>query len=66
MRIISSRLQVLQVSLWPLVVAYAFAFRIITFVSDHMPCADPKPPLKTPSKAQQGQRSQIALCFGIY
>ena len=28
--------------LWPFVVAYAFAFRIMTFVSDHMPCADPK------------------------
>jgi hypothetical protein len=23
--------------LWPFVVAYAFAFRIMTFVSDHMP-----------------------------
>jgi hypothetical protein len=56
--------------LWPFVVAHDFAFHVITFVSDHMPLgslADPKAPLKSPSKAQKGcKRSKYALRFGTY
>jgi hypothetical protein len=32
---------------WPFVVAYAFAFRIMTFVSDHMPLCRSEGHLKT-------------------
>ena len=48
------------------VVAYDFAFHIMTFVSDHMPLGRSEGPLKTPSKAQQGKRSKYALRFGTY
>jgi hypothetical protein len=50
----------------PFVVAYAFAFRITTFVSDHMPLGRSEGPLNPSSKAQQGKRSKYALRFGIY
>jgi hypothetical protein len=55
--------------LWPFVVAFAFAFRVMTFVSDHMPLCRSEGHLKTliqSSKAQQGKRSKYALRFGIY
>jgi hypothetical protein len=39
------------------VVAYDFAFHIMTFVSDHMPLGRSQGPLKPSSKAQKGKRS---------
>jgi hypothetical protein len=48
------------------VVAYEFAFHIMTFVSDHMPLGRSQGPLKPSSKAQQGKRSKYALRLGTY
>jgi hypothetical protein len=52
--------------LWPFVVAYDFAFHIMTFVSDHMPLRRSEGPLKASSKAQKGKRSKYALRLGTY
>jgi hypothetical protein len=48
------------------VVAYEFAFHIMTFVYDHIPLDRSEGPLKPSSKAQKCKRSKYALRLGTY
>ena len=60
--------------LWPFVVACAFALRIMTFVSDHMPLGRSEGPLEAPwplktliqSATHKGERGLNMLCVSAY
>jgi hypothetical protein len=49
--------------LWPSVVAYAFAFRIMTFVSDNIPLGRSEGHLKIPIQSATRQEELILFAF---